>query len=133
MIEGKRLESILTSQISECKRQYKDKVESQFQCGDLRQAWRGIKTMAGASSRAPSSSLPIPSQCQNAADFSNQLNSHFARFEGDFSSELATVTQELKRMAQPSDAEIRDNRLNFQDPYRHLRTVAYSQLAKLRK
>ena len=106
VIEGKRLESILTSQISECKRQYKDKVESQFQCGDLRQAWRGIKTMAGASSRAPSSSLPIPSQCQNAADFSNQLNSHFARFEGDFSSELATVTQELKRMAQPSDAEM---------------------------
>ena len=104
-VEGKRLQSTIRRQISDCRRQYRDKVEQQFSSGNLRRAWQGIKTMAGAPSRAAiSSSVSTPSLCADAAEFSNQLNSHFARFEGDFSEELTTITRELRNRSRPSDA-----------------------------
>ena len=101
-VGGKTLQSTLRRQIANCKREYREKVEKQFQTGNIRQAWQGIKTMAGVPPQTPSAATPTPGD--SVAEFSNQLNAHFARFEEDFSQDLAAVTEELRTKARPSDA-----------------------------
>ncbi|KAK7494858.1 hypothetical protein BaRGS_00013985, partial [Batillaria attramentaria] len=71
-----------------------EKVERGFVTGDLRKAWRGLKSMAGVQQKT-SAAGPY---CEDAAELSEQLNSHFSRFEVDVSREVAAVMEELQTL-----------------------------------
>ena len=45
--ERKRVQSKFRKEIREAKKQYKEKIEFQFQTGNTRDAWKGLKTLAG--------------------------------------------------------------------------------------
>jgi hypothetical protein len=47
VIEKKRVQAKLKKDISEAKRKYREKVESQFENGNLAEAWEGLKTLSG--------------------------------------------------------------------------------------
>ena len=59
-LERKRAQSKLRKEIREAKKQYKEKVEFQFQTGNMRDPWKGLKTLTGQS-RAKLISSNIPS------------------------------------------------------------------------
>ena len=59
--------------IKQAKRQYRDKVESQFNCSDARQMWQGLQTI-----------LDYKGKTSHIADtvlLPDKLNTFFARFE----------------------------------------------------
>ena len=90
--EGKRIQIQLRREIREAKRAYKEKIEQRFKQGNMRDAWRGLKTLAGQQ--------PISQHADHTyeerRDFAENLNDFYCRFDKhDFSSNLNAVQSEL--------------------------------------
>ena len=77
--ERRRVQAKLRKEILEAKKQYKDKIESQFQHGNIADAWKGLKTLSGQAKQKPRCTLPLDEQQKMAQD----LNSFYCRFERD--------------------------------------------------
>lgn len=69
------------SEIVKTKMNYKKKIETQFNNGDLRSAWRGIKYMASINQLPCESSKCIRVKGVDEAALPNTFNSFFSRFE----------------------------------------------------
>ena len=93
--EGKRIQSELNNQIKNAKTEYKDKIERQFQYGNLRSAWQGLKTLAGTTPRPTNPRKTVPED--QAYAFANELNTFYSRFDQrDFSAERRELESELR-------------------------------------
>ena len=53
----------LKKQISDAKRAYKEKVETQFQSGSIANAWKGLKQLTGQAKSKLVSKLPVEKNC----------------------------------------------------------------------
>ena len=94
--QGREKESAgkLTRELREGKREYKAKIEKQFQTGNMADAWDGLKTLTGEKKN-----LSIGSHMtdEEQVKFSNELNDFNFRFErGDFGEDINSVVLELK-------------------------------------
>ena len=77
--------------INEAKKEYKEKVEQHFKSNNMRDAWKGIRTLTGQDNSKKESPLL---QSEGAAD---RLNSFYARFDNkDFSNEHQTLRESLE-------------------------------------
>lgn len=90
--EAKLIQARLNKAIKEAKRDYKEKVERLFQEGKARDAWKGVKTLAGLSNNRPPSYLR-PEEC---VEFAESLNSFYCRFDKhNFTQEREEMTTNL--------------------------------------
>ena len=78
-VERKRVQAKLRQEIIDAKKQYREKVEAQFEHGNMADAWKGLKTLTGQAKPVSKSSLPLEEQMQMSED----LNSFYCRFERD--------------------------------------------------
>jgi hypothetical protein len=91
----KTVQSDINRKISDCKRQYKVKIENLFK-KDSKSAWNGIRMLTGM--KKSNISLDV----QNVSQFCNELNMFYARFDShDFSALRSNLVNQLKG----SDAE----------------------------
>ncbi len=80
----------LKSAIEECKRNYKNKIESLFKDQNTKSAWNGLKCITGYNKKC---SLP---EVENDYDFAEELNTFYARFDNqDFSKECEELVNQL--------------------------------------
>lgn len=96
--EKKEINRVLRRQIRKAKSVYRDKMELKYTSGDLRTAWKGIKSMAsisqGSSERDSNSTIKI--EGINMTDLPNAFNSFYARFEvHDFSENTSLLRDSL--------------------------------------
>ncbi len=75
--EGKIIQNRLNKEIKSAKRAYKDRVERLFNNGKARDAWRGIKTLAGLPPNSTSTGLPTEVSVRMA----EELNTFYCRFD----------------------------------------------------
>ena len=85
--DKKEINRKLRNEIRKAKIAYRDKVELKYSSGDLREAWRGIKSMSsishGNNDRARNT---INIEGTHEADLPNAVNIFYSRFEkNDFS------------------------------------------------
>jgi hypothetical protein len=91
-----RVQRIQQDVIRKAKRQYKDKIESQYSAGNIRAAWQGIKNMSSINKRVDFSNKPVSLEGVDDQEIPNVLNLFYARFEKhDFSEDLADVKDSL--------------------------------------
>jgi hypothetical protein len=92
--EKKRIQKKLREEIRQAKLEYKKKVESQFESGNMRNAWQGLKSLTGQN-KPQSGSCPLTEE--ERTDFSNNLNDFYCRFErDDLEDELSSVMRDLQ-------------------------------------
>lgn len=90
------IQNKLNKEIKAAKRAYKEKVERLFNNGKARDAWRGVKTLAGLSN--PSMTAPHAEACVNMAE---DLNNFFCRFDQcDYTEEREELIAELSNLSQ---------------------------------
>ena len=83
------------------KKKYKDKTEQKFTKGNMKEAWQGLNTMMGKSSKQAGPNLP------DTPDPVNDLNRFYARFDiRDMRSECDTFCDSLDT---PENIEITEN------------------------
>ena len=93
-IERKTVQKRLREEIREAKKQFKEKVELQFQSGNMRDAWKGFKTLTGQQHKTHGTAGSLSKE--DWQDFYTKLNDFFCRFERhDLGGELAEVMSEL--------------------------------------
>ena len=91
--DRKAVQKRLNKQISNAKRAYKEKVEIQFQSGNIADAWKGLKQLTGQSKSKLVSSLPS----EEKIAFSEKLNEFYCRYErNDVKENLYETIEELK-------------------------------------
>ena len=92
--ERKRVQAKLTRELREGKREYKAKVEKQFQTGNMADAWDGLKTLTGEKKNmCRGSHMTAEEQVKS----SNELNDFYCRFErDDLGEDINSVVLELK-------------------------------------
>ena len=78
--ERKRVQAKLTRELREGKREYRAKIEKQFQTGNMADAWDGLKTLKGEKKDMSSGSHMTT---EEQVKFSNELNDFYCRFERD--------------------------------------------------
>ena len=92
--ERKRVQAKLTRELWDGKREYRAKVEKQFQTGKMADAWDGLKTLTGEKKNKSSGSHMT---AEEQVKFSNELNDFYCRFEGDdLGEDINCVVQEIK-------------------------------------
>ena len=93
-MERKRVQAKLRNELRKAKMEYKEKVEQQFAGGDMRQAWKGLKTLTGQDKPQPHTfSMPLSEREEHA----NKLNEFYCRFErDDVEEKLSEVMADLK-------------------------------------
>ena len=92
--ERKRVQAKLTRELREGKREYRAKVEKQFQTGNMADAWDGLKTLTGEKKNKSRGSHMTTEQ---QVKFSNELNDFYCRFErDDLGEDINSVVLELK-------------------------------------
>ena len=80
-------------QISDAKRAYKEKVETQFQSDSIADAWKGLKQLTGQSKSKLVSNHPS----EEKIAFSEKLNEFYCRYErNDVKENLYETIEELK-------------------------------------
>ena len=78
----------------EGKREYRAKIEKQFQTGNMTDAWYGLNTLTGENKNKSSGSHMT---AEEQVKFSNELNDFYCRFErDDLGEDINSVVQELK-------------------------------------
>ena len=84
----------MTRELREGKKEYKAKVEKQFQTGNMADAWDGLKTLTGEKKNKSSGSHMTADE---QVKFSNELNDFYCRFErDDVGEDMNRVVQGLK-------------------------------------
>ena len=106
--ELKRVQKELRSEIRKGKIEYRKKIEQNFQSGNMKKVWEGLKTMSGYKA----------SKVDNAEaqtdDFANELNNFYARFDClDFSTERDEIRKTLnfKRIEEQEHITICENQV----------------------
>ena len=93
-IEQKRVQSKLRKEVREAKKKNKEQIEFQFPTGNMRNAWKGLETLAGHS-KPKLNTLNKPGDKQKV--LSDELNDFYCWFDThDFRSELAQIRSELQ-------------------------------------
>lgn len=93
--EIKTVSKEVKNEIRKAKMKYRRKVEEQYSGGDLRAAWRGIKSMASLNQQAERR-MPITVQGVESCDLPNAFNLFFSRFESsDFSDNISMLRNTL--------------------------------------
>ena len=107
--ERKRVQIKLRGEIREAKKRYKEKVEKNFESGNMREAWVGLKQLTGQNK-------PKSSECsvtfEEREKFANQLNEFYCRFEReDLRKERERVVEEI-RVREREGRQSRDCEVN---------------------
>lgn len=93
--EIKAVSKEVKNEIRKAKIKYKRKVEEQYSGGDLRAAWRGIKSMASLNQQAERR-VPISVQGVESCDLPDAFNLFYSRFESsDFSDNISMLKNTL--------------------------------------
>ena len=88
--EKKAVSKEVKKEIRKAKMKYREKVEERYSGGDLRAAWRGIKSMASINQCSSESRQPITVKGIDVPDLSNDFNMFYSRFESsDFSENIS--------------------------------------------
>lgn len=69
--------TLFSSEIKAAKRAYKERVEKPFQEGNARDAWQGVKTLAGL----PKNSATLNAGTRDPVDMADDLNQFYCRFD----------------------------------------------------
>ena len=77
--ERKRVQAKLTRELG-TKREYRAKVEKQFETGNMADVWDGLKTLIGEKKNTSRGSHMT---AEKQVNFSNELNNFYCRFERD--------------------------------------------------
>ena len=94
-LEWKCVQSKLRKEISEAKKQYKEKIKFQFSTGNMCDARKGLKTLAGETNSKLNSSNKLGYKQKERSD---ELNEFYCRFDTpDFITELAQIRSELQQ------------------------------------
>lgn len=96
--DKKEINRELRNEIRKAKIVYRDKVELKYSSGDLREAWRGIKSMSSISqgNNNDRARNTINIEGTNEADLPNAFNIFYSRFEkNDFSINTSTLRESL--------------------------------------
>ena len=95
--EKKEITREVRNEIRKAKRMYKDMVEHKYSSGELRAAWKGIKSMSSINHRnSDSDRKPLNIVGISDADLPNTFNDFYSRFEKhDFSSNISLLRQSL--------------------------------------
>ena len=92
--ERKRVQAKLTRELREGEREYRAKIEKQFQTGNMANAWDGLKTLTGEKKNMSSGSHMT---AEEQVKFSNELNDFYCRFErDDLGEDINIVVLKLK-------------------------------------
>ncbi len=97
--ERRKVQRKLRDEIRAAKLEYKQKVERQFQSGEMRDAWKGLKALTGQ--YTPCKSKPN-CLCNDArrTEFAGELNDFYCRFErDDLREDLSQTVTELRNRA----------------------------------
>jgi hypothetical protein len=70
----------LREEIRKAKAEYKEKVEKQFEGGNIRDAWRGLKTLTGQNKPQCAA---ISTSLDERVAYADKLNEFYCRFERD--------------------------------------------------
>ena len=82
----KETDKKLNEMINKCKKDYKNKLENNFNSNNSRAAWQSMYTILGKTSKQ---TLHIPNN-EDPTGYTNKLNTFYARFDKhDFSHEIA--------------------------------------------
>ncbi|GFS16460.1 hypothetical protein ElyMa_001473900 [Elysia marginata] len=93
------------SKIKECKRKYKERMESYFESGNSKQTWEGMKKMTGYQSVKTSVNV------ENESEYVNDLNEFYVRFDCyDFKEEQ--ISEEMTEL-RISEDEVQKSLLNI--------------------
>ena len=93
--EGKRIQTELKRHIRDAKAEYKDNIELQFKGGNMRDAWRGLKTLAGQTQPQAKDSVSSLSEQTDRAVKCNDFYYRFDRF--DFTTKLSQVLDRVRQ------------------------------------
>ena len=86
----------LRDEIRAAKLAYKQKVESQFRSGQMRDAWRGLKTLTGQNTPCKSRPNYLSSDTMRT-EFADELNDFYCRFERvDLRKDLSQIVIKLR-------------------------------------
>lgn len=78
--DRKSVQKVLVKEIKEQRKVYKEKVESQFQQGNMADAWTGLKALTGQTKASNSATVVA---LDEQKEFSEKLNEFYCRFERD--------------------------------------------------
>ena len=96
-VERKAVQKKLRGEIRSAKLAYKEKVESKFQSGNMRDAWQGLKTLSGQNK--PNSNHCSLTETEKVK-FANDLNDFYCRFErNDLNEDLSNMVTNLQKKA----------------------------------
>ena len=88
------MQAKLTRELREGEREYRAKIEKQFQTGNMADAWDGLKTLTGEKKNMSSGSHMT---AEEQVKFANELNDFYCRFErDDLGEDINSVVLELK-------------------------------------
>ena len=88
------MQAKLTRELREGKREYRAKIEKQFQTGNMADAWDGLKTLTGEKKNMSRGSHMTT---EEQVKFSNELNDFYCKFErDDLGEDINSVVLELK-------------------------------------
>lgn len=91
------------TEIRKAKKIYREKIELQYSSGNLRDAWKGIKSMAAINQNKDSTGKHVNLEGVKDQELPNVLNAFYSRFEQlDFSDKIS----ELKNSLSPANAII---------------------------
>ena len=93
--EGKRIQTELKRHIRDAKAEYKDNIELQFKGGNMRDAWRGLKTLAGQTQPQAKDFVSSLSEQTDRAVKCNDFYYRFDRF--DFTAKLSQVLDRVRQ------------------------------------
>jgi hypothetical protein len=103
--ELKRLQTVLKKDIAAAKDAYSKKIKRQFSSNDAKQAWAGLRDVAGYTKKS------VTLECDNNVAKANELNEFYARFDNeDSSAECDQLVQELLDKNDP-DVEIEEEEI----------------------
>lgn len=111
-IESKLIQNKLNKQIKAAKMEYKERVEKLFLEGKPRDAWQGVKTLAGLPNN---NSAPPTTGGKDCVDMAEDRNQFYCRFEKlDYTQEREKLTEELTaRMPGHVNRELQQTEVEF--------------------
>ncbi|XP_071953435.1 uncharacterized protein [Antedon mediterranea] len=80
VMEKKRIQKLMKKRINDAKRKFGEKIKNDFDSGNPKQAWNGLKKVIGNAKRQNTTIVPSGSR---PLDFANKLNIFFNRFDND--------------------------------------------------
>ena len=87
----KNVQKKVKERIKECRAQYKEKLEENFKSNDMKEVWKGLKTIVGYSKKEGSIHI-------SNGNYVNELNTFYARFDcHNFSENITSLINDISR------------------------------------